>query len=85
MDSVAVCRGCGRLLETDFLYCPWCGLERAAMDSEEIMDKVFDRLEFVADAGHEKRVNVLKNRMNSLENELNNLIQMYDSRETKKQ
>ena len=74
MDLVAVCRGCGRLLEEDFLYCPWCGLERASANSEEIMDDVFERLEVVANAGHEKRVKNLKNRLYSLECELDSLV-----------
>lgn len=76
MDSVAVCRGCGRLLEKDFIYCPWCGMERNSVDSEEIMDGVFDKLENMAEAGHEKRVKAIKNKLDSLESELNNLVSL---------
>ena len=29
MDFVCVCNHCGKTIEREFLYCPWCGKENA--------------------------------------------------------
>ena len=74
MDSVVVCNGCGRTLETSFLYCPWCGLERVGYGEDEMLDDTFSKLEVVAERGNEKKVQVLKERLDSLQNELEQLV-----------
>ncbi len=74
MDSVVVCNGCGRTLETSFLYCPWCGLERVVCDEDEMLDDTFSRLEDVAERGNEKKVQVLKEKLDSLQSELEELV-----------
>ena len=74
MDSVVVCNGCGRTLEANFLYCPWCGLERVNYDEDEMLDDTFSRLELVAERGNEKKVQVLKERLDSLQSELEQLV-----------
>lgn len=41
MHSLAVCTGCGRTIQEDFLYCPWCGYSRVSQ--EETLDVLFNR------------------------------------------
>ena len=74
MDSIVVCNGCGRILETSFLYCPWCGLERDTYDEDEVIEDSFSRLELVAERGQAKKVKILKERLDSLQSELEQLV-----------
>ena len=46
MIPVCICGGCGRTIEKEFVYCPWCGQSKISMMSEEDrMEEIFNRLE----------------------------------------
>ena len=45
MKPVTVCRGCGRTIDNDFIYCPWCGYSRVASDDSASLEAVFNQLE----------------------------------------
>ena len=47
MQSVAVCLGCGRTVNKEYLYCPWCGLEKTTDYGLETLNSVFDKLEVI--------------------------------------
>ena len=32
---MCICGGCGKLIESKFYYCPWCGYSRIEKDKEE--------------------------------------------------
>jgi predicted Fe-S protein YdhL (DUF1289 family) len=70
MKSVCVCRGCGRTIESDFIYCPWCGLSRVDEEDRRSLDAVFSKLEQMQSASREKRVSTMESRLNKLEQEL---------------
>ena len=39
---MCVCSGCGKLIESNFYYCPWCGysrVEQSKTDSENLRDQ----------------------------------------------
>jgi hypothetical protein len=73
MKSVCVCRGCGRTIENDFIYCPWCGLSRVTEDDRQSLDAVFTQLERMQSDNREKRVSNMESRLSRLEKELSAL------------
>ena len=44
MNTMAVCKGCGRTIDGKFSYCPWCGRSKVAVE-EESLDVLFKRFE----------------------------------------
>ena len=59
-----VCSGCGRNIDRDFVYCPWCGEKRMGR-TQDFFDMVYSRY---------STVNAAKQRLNELEQELNVLV-----------
>lgn len=74
MKSVCVCRSCGRTIEKEFIYCPWCGLSRINNDDKESLDHVFAQLEEKQTIDREKRVMALEKTLDELEKDLDILV-----------
>ena len=45
MQSICVCHSCGRTIEAEFLYCPWCGFSHIENASGYKLESVFTKLE----------------------------------------
>ena len=45
MFPVSVCKGCGRTIESKFVYCPWCGQSKVSYENQDSMEILFDKLE----------------------------------------
>ena len=73
MQSVLVCRGCGRTIERDFIYCPWCGHSKINEDNTESFEEVFERLEKMQDASRGQQLVALQQQLDELASELNTL------------
>ena len=75
MKSVCVCKECGRTIEREFIYCPWCGMSRIGVaDNQEVLDSVFFRLEEKQADDREKRLRRLESQLDELEKDLNVLV-----------
>ena len=75
MKSVCVCKECGRTIEREFIYCPWCGMSRIGVaDNQEVLDSVFSRLEEKQADDREKRLRRLESQLDELEKDLNVLV-----------
>jgi hypothetical protein len=73
MQSVAVCLGCRRTINKEYLYCPWCGLEKMEGHGLDTLDSVFDRLEALQYQDRMKYIEKLEAELADLEKELDNL------------
>ena len=40
-----VCSGCGREIEKNFVYCPWCGIQLIKKESREYQNLFFEQVE----------------------------------------
>lgn len=69
MKPVCVCRSCGRTIEKEFLYCPWCGKESAEFDSS-VIDRVFERIEQQQSESREQHIKRMADQLDSLEKDL---------------
>ncbi|MCR5289474.1 MAG: zinc ribbon domain-containing protein [Treponema sp.] len=72
MTSVHVCHCCGRTIESDFLYCPWCG--QARMQKKDSLDGVFEQLEVIQATDRNNRLSHMQDQLDQLEKELNTLV-----------
>ncbi len=69
MTRVCVCGGCGRTIDNEFLYCPWCGQEKM-YDKKDALQAVFKELEEKQAAQKARQVARLEQELDSLEHEL---------------
>ena len=72
MKNVCVCTGCGKTIDKNFVYCPWCGLFIIHNKSEEddILTSVFELLEQKQADNREQRLRKMEEELDVLENEL---------------
>ena len=47
MKIETICCGCGRTIERDFIYCPWCGHLRVKIESKEYVDSMANHFDYV--------------------------------------
>ncbi len=74
MKSVCVCNSCGRTIDKEFIYCPWCGVSKLKADDKESLDLVFAQLEEKQAMDREKRVHALEKTLDDLERDLDILV-----------
>jgi len=73
MNTMAVCKGCGRAIDGKFSYCPWCG--RAKHDVEtDSMDVLFNRFAEKQRNNRRQQLYEMEKELESLENELSILV-----------
>lgn len=73
MDFVCVCKQCGKTIERDFIYCPWCGKENAEPSDRAVFENVFSQLEVKQANDRNLRVKRLENKIAEIEKSLNEL------------
>ncbi|MCR5612222.1 hypothetical protein [Treponema sp.] len=75
MIPVCICGGCGRTIEKEFVYCPWCGQSKlSTMSESDKMDEIFSRLEEMQYNDRTERIEKIGNRLDALEKELDALV-----------
>ena len=74
MKSVTVCKGCGRTIENDFIYCPWCGYSRVASDDNASLEAVFTQLQQLQTDSRNQQISDMEKQLDDLEQELNTLV-----------
>ena len=67
MDFVCVCNHCGKTIERDFLYCPWCGKENAEPSDKAVLDNVFGQLEEKQASDRSSRVKKIESKIEEIE------------------
>ena len=73
MFTKAVCTGCGRTIQSDFLYCPWCGYSRVSCE-EESLDVLFNRFKENRKDKRRKQLDELEKQLDDLKQELDVLV-----------
>lgn len=75
MEKVSICPECGRILESSFFFCPWCG---TAIDTgfsiAARVDSVFEQLESKQKDFTCSRLSAMENSLSELEEELSLLL-----------
>ncbi len=81
MQQVCVCRSCGRTINKEYIYCPWCGFcqTEAQLDPVEF-ESVFSRLQKLHTEEQTLRINRLNKSLVELEKELSLFISSAEDR-----
>ncbi len=74
MTAVCVCGGCGRTIEKDYVFCPWCGRSRVTdEDCEEAIDSAFECIEEKQMEKYFERLEKMEKKVDALVTDLNAL------------
>ena len=74
MKLVTVCRGCGRTIDNDFIYCPWCGYSRVASDDSASLEAVFNQLEQLQNDSRNRQISEMEKQLDDLVHELDAIV-----------
>ena len=69
-----VCSGCGREIEKNFVYCPWCGIQLIRKESREYQNLFFEQVERKRRTEQEQKLQNVGNQLDELEKELDVLV-----------
>ena len=69
MKAVCVCGCCGRTIDKEFLYCPWCGQEKMN-DKKDSFEAIFKNLEEKQAEDRARRVVALEQKLDALDRDL---------------
>lgn len=75
MKLVSVCKDCGRTIDKDYIYCPWCGLSQIEQKVQNPdFDDVFSRIEEIQNKGCEIQINKIEKKLEALEKDLSSIL-----------
>lgn len=78
MVRVCVCNSCGRTIEKDFLYCPWCGMSMTVNNDsdndKDFFEPVFEKLAEIQNKNRLLRINKIGNSLKELEEDLSLMV-----------
>ncbi|WP_288715122.1 hypothetical protein [uncultured Treponema sp.] len=69
-----VCSGCGREIEKNFVYCPWCGIQLIKKESREYQNLFFEQVEQKRRTEQEQKLQNVGKQLDELEKELDVLV-----------
>ena len=69
-----VCSGCGREIEKNFVYCPWCGIQLIKKESREYQNLFFEQVEQERRTEQEQKLQSVGKQLDELEKELDVLV-----------
>ena len=69
-----VCSGCGREVEKNFVYCPWCGIQLIRKESREYQNLFFEQVERKRRTEQEQKLQNVGKQLDELEKELDVLV-----------
>lgn len=69
-----VCSGCGREIEKNFVYCPWCGIQLIKKESREYQNLFFEQVEHKRRTEQEQKLQNVGKQLDELEKELDVLV-----------
>lgn len=73
MNTMAVCKGCGRTIDGKFSYCPWCGRAKHSSE-EENLDVLFNRFAEKQRNNRRQQLYEMEKELDTLEKELSILV-----------
>ena len=73
MDFVCVCNNCGKTIEREFHYCPWCGKENVEPSDASVLENVFAQLEVKQANDRNSRIKKIESKIAEIDKGLNEL------------
>mgnify|MGYP001018340311 CR=1 FL=1 len=75
MNEIRFCVKCGKILDDEFLFCPYCGADQGEADEfREILEEPFNEIERMVQTSAMERLKAIEERLEDLETELNGFL-----------
>lgn len=75
MKSVCICKSCGRTIEKNFIFCPWCGVSQTMEENvENTLSPVFEKLEEIQNKNRMLRMHKIGDSLDELEKDLSLMV-----------
>lgn len=71
---MCICNGCGKLIDSKFFYCPWCGVSKVKNDTVEAIELQVQQYKQKKQDDRIQQIQKMEEELNSLEKELSVLI-----------
>lgn len=71
---INICSGCGRTIQRNFVYCPWCGNQTARSGSNRSIENSYEVIQDLRYNEQEKKIESVGRQIEELEKELNILV-----------
>lgn len=72
--KTVVCGGCGRTIDKEFAFCPWCGETHASIEKTDYMDVIFQRYTAQRNEYKQQKISSMSKKITDLEKELEVLV-----------
>ncbi len=69
-----ICKGCGKLIDAVYLYCPWCGHARIRNTSKTSANLRYFEYLRQQEENRRKQLSEMESQLNDLEKELSVLV-----------
>lgn len=71
---MCICANCGRTVQSQFFYCPWCGESRMKQQSEATDELLNRRINEIRDRKRYNQLEKMEEQLDNLEKELSVLV-----------
>lgn len=71
---MCICGNCGRTIQSQFYYCPWCGESRMKQQTEASDERLYRKIEEVRDRKRYDQLEKMEEQLDNLERELSVLV-----------
>lgn len=74
MAKSDICSGCGKLIDSAYFFCPWCGTSRVNQESEKSMELRYRQYRQRIEENRRSQLEKMSEELNNLEQELSVLV-----------
>lgn len=71
---MCICGNCGRTIQSQFFYCPWCGESRMKQQSEVTDELLNKKINEIRDRKRYDQLEKMEEQLDNLERELSVLV-----------
>lgn len=70
---MCICKGCGRVIQKEYAYCPWCGFSRVTRE-EDALEVLFNKYQALQKMSRKQQLQDMEMELDTLEEELSVLV-----------
>lgn len=71
---MSICVGCGKLINNNYYYCPWCGFSKVAQESQEALNLRYEQYRQNCYNRKLSQIEKMEEQLDNLERELEVLV-----------
>lgn len=71
---MSICDGCGKIIDSKFYYCPWCGYSRVEQEKEDSIQLRYKKFKAKQLENRYNQIEKMEEQLDNLEKELSVLV-----------